>query len=77
MDEYRPSLPGQIAMLMHRERASNREGIAAITTALIVALVTSDISKEKALQIFDECWDKLEQPVKESWVQYHRNAGHG
>ena len=56
---------------MARERATNLEGITAIYHALVVSLVTSDISKKEALEIFSECWEKLAPTIKAKW-----DAGH-
>lgn len=67
MHEPKPILAAEICALMARHSASDVEGKAAITFALITAYVTSGVSKQSALEQFSECWDLLEQPISREW----------
>lgn len=59
------NLAAEIFELMSTRNASEREGTQAICFALVVSMITSGLSKERALDIIDRTWALIEPSLNE------------
>lgn len=59
------NLAAEIFQLMETRNASEREGTQAICFALVVSMITSGLSKERALEIIDKTWTLIEPSLNE------------
>lgn len=70
------TLPAMVMQLFANAGASNAEGISALMLTLAISQIDSNISKEDAMKLFSETWDRVEPMIPPEKRMKHEPGNH-